>query len=90
MSLPKKLIGNTLQVTWVSSGQTPSPISAAIRDGSDTLVNSKTMTSSGNGHFFYDYVPTSVGFYVAETIATIGSNPYKNRVPFKVITGEVD
>ena len=91
MSIPKKVIGNTIQVTWVSSGQTPDPIIAAIYNGSDTLVNSAAMVDSGNGHFYHNYtLPNTTGFYVAETIATIGGNPYKNRITFQAVTGEVD
>lgn len=91
MKMPKHLIGDTIKVTWINSGQTPSPISAAIYNGSDTLVNSIAMTSSGNGFYYSHYtLPNTPGFYVAETLATIASNPYKNRIKFKATKGEVD
>ena len=91
MSIVKKLIGDTIQVTWVNSGQTPSPLTAAIYDGSDTIVDSASMVSSGNGHFYHLYtLPNTPGFYVAETLATLAGKPYKNRKTFKAVTGEVD
>ena len=91
MNLTKHLIGNTIQITWVNSGQTPSPITAGVYNGSDTLVDSGAMTSSGNGFYFRNYtLPNTAGYYVAETMATIGGNPYKNRIRFKAIKGETD
>jgi hypothetical protein len=87
----KKLIGDTLKVTWVNSGVTPTSIYAAIYNGSDTLVNSVAMTSSGNGHYFSVWtVVDTPGFYVAETLAQISGNPYKNRIRFKAVKGEAD
>lgn len=89
--IKKRLIGDTLQVTWVNSGFTPTSIHTAIYDGSETLVNSLTMTDSGNGHYFSLYtLPNSTGFYVAETVAIISGKPYKNRTKFKATTGEAD
>jgi len=89
--MKKFLIGNTLKVTWVNSGVTPSAISAAIYNGSDTLVNSVAMTSSGNGHYYSPYtLPNTPGYFVAETLATVSSNPYKDRMRFKAVTGEAD
>ena len=91
MQMFKGLIGDTIQVTWINSGTTPSPIIAAVYNGSDTLVDSGAMTSSGNGHYYRDYtLPNTVGMYVAQTIGTINSNPYKNRVRFKAVKGEAD
>ncbi len=92
MREPKKfLIGDTLKVSWINSGNTPTPIFAAIYNGSDTLVNSISMTDSGNGHYYsYWTLPNSIGYYVAETIATIGGQPFKRRAPFKAVKGEVD
>ena len=88
--LKKKMVGNTMKVTWVNSGVTPTAITTGIYNGSDTLVNSVAMTSSGNGHYFSLYTTTSVGMYVAETYATVNGNPYKDRMRFKVVTGESD
>jgi len=85
------LIGDTVRLTWVSSGAVPSAISSSVFDGSDTLINSASMSSSGNGHYFSDYtVPSSTGYYVAQTDATLDGLPYKNRTKFKVVKQEVD
>ena len=87
----EKLIGDTIKVTWVSSGDVPSPILALIYTSSETLVSSVSMTSSGNGHYYSNYtIPNTPGFYVAETLATLDSLPYKRRVAFKAVTQEVD
>ena len=40
---------------WISSGDTFSPIFVDIRDGDETLVHSATMSSSGSGHYYYNY-----------------------------------
>lgn len=89
--MQKKLIGDTVQVTWISSGQTASAIHCAVYNGSETLVDSATMSDSGNGHYYhYHTVPNSIGFYVAETVATIGGKPYRRRVKYKAVEGEVD
>ena len=89
--IPKRLIGDTLKVTWVHSGTTPTSIHAAIYDGSETLVNSMSMTSSGNGHYYSLYtLVDSLGYFVAETLATISGKPYKNRMKFKAVSGEAD
>lgn len=91
MALFKGLIGDTIEVSWVNSGVTPTDLYAAIYNGSETAVDSATMVSSGNGHYFYEHtIPNTPGFYVAETIATIGAKPYRNQVRFKAIKGEVD
>ena len=87
----KSLIGNTIKVTWINSGAIPSAISTAIYNGSDTLVNSISMTSSGNGHYYSVYTLVNTpGFFVAETRAVVSGNPYINRLSFKAVTGEAD
>lgn len=91
MSADSYLIGDTVKLTWVNSGVTPSAISGALYNGSDTLVSSAAMTSSGNGHYYLDItVPNSLGFYVAETLATVNSLPYKNRIKFRAVRDGVD
>ena len=91
MNLKKILIGDTLKVTWINSGITPSTILMMVRNSSDTLVSSAAMTSSGNGHYYGLYtLPNTTGYYVAETIATISTYPYKDRIKFKAVTGEAD
>lgn len=85
------LIGDTIKFTWVSSGVVPSSIYAAIFDGNESLVNSASMVSSGNGHFYSLYtVSDSAGFYVSEMKAIVNSKPYKKRVRFQAVLEEVD
>jgi len=89
--MKRHLIGDTIQVTMVNSGVTPSTINCAVYDGSETLVDSGSMTSSGNGHYYFDHtVINTPGFYVAQTLAMINSKPYKNRIRFQAILAEVD
>lgn len=88
--IKKYLVGDTIQITMVNSGVTPSAIMCAVYDSSETLVDSGSMTSSGNGHYYFDHTVTNTpGFYVAQTLATISSNPYKNRLRFQAVLGEV-
>jgi len=63
---------------------------AGVYNESDTLIDSGTMSSSGDGHYFRNFtIPNSAGFYVAETISTISGLPYKNRKRFQAVKGEV-
>ena len=85
------LVGDTLKVTWVSSGTSPSQANHAIYNGAEVLVNSETMTDSGDGHWYSNYtVPNSNQNMVAETVVWVNSYPYKKRTPFKVTRQEVD
>lgn len=87
------LCGDTIKVTWINSGVTPSDVRATIYNGSETAVDSATMVESGSGNgFFYHLhtVPNTPGFYVAETYATISGKPYKRRNTFKAIIGDSD
>ena len=89
--MKKHLIGDTVKVTWVSSDVTPSAIVCSVFNGSEVLVDSGTMTSSGNGHYYYLHtVPDTAGFYVAQTLATINGDPYKRRVKYQAQRQEVD
>lgn len=91
MTIKQTIIGDTIEVTWVDSGVTPSAIHATLFNGSEAQVNSVAMVSSGNGHYFgLMTLPDSAGYYVAETLATIDSFPYKRRVKVKATLGEVD
>ena len=91
MSIKTTLIGDTIEITWVDSGVTPSDIHASLWTGSETLVNSLTMTDSLNGHFFaLMTLPDDPGYYVAETLAVIQTFPYKRRVKVRAVLGEVD
>lgn len=89
--MKRALAGTTRKFTWVNSGLTVTTLSAAILDGSDTVVTSSSMTSSGGGHYYADLtLPSSEGFYVALFSATIGGKPYYNRIPFRTTFEEVD
>lgn len=89
--MDKYLSGNTQIFTWVSSGQSPSPITAAVLDISNTVISSGSMTSSGNGHYYRNVtMPTTEGFYIKETKATISGDVFRDREKFQVILCEVD
>jgi len=84
------LIGDTLQITWVSSGSTANPINYAVYNGSETLVDSASMTDSGNGHYYgLHTIPSSVGFYSVYTEATVSGKPYRRYTNYKAVKGEV-
>lgn len=83
--------GTTKEFYWVNSGVIPTSIVFNLLDGTDTLVESATMVSSGMGFFYYNHtVPSSAGFWVGQITAIIATKPYINRIPFKTILGEVD
>jgi len=90
VSIKQHLIGDTIQVTMINSGVSPSAVQANVYDETETLVGSGAMVSSGNGHYYYDFtIPDTASFYVAETLATINGKPYKNRKRFQAIKSEV-
>lgn len=83
--------GNTIRFTFVSSGDTASPISSALYDGSETLVSSVAATSSGNGFYYAPMVaPSSYPWYVNQWIAVINANTYVSRQLVRVHKLEVD
>lgn len=84
------LTQDTFKQFWISSGTTPSLISAAVLDGNETIISSGTGVSSGNGHFYRATSVSSPGWYVSEWKATISGNPYRRRFRFKAILNEVD
>lgn len=91
MSVKDFLCGNTIKVKWVDSGVTPSTLVAAIYTGSETIVDSGAMTSSGNGFYYYLHtVPNTPGFYTAETLATISGKPFKNREQYQAVLKDVN
>lgn len=90
MSLIKKIPkGDTVQITWTDSSITAADSADySIYSGSETIVNTGTLTSSGSGHYYANFtIPNSYsyGFYVAETLVTVGGYPYKRRVNFKIM-----
>lgn len=87
------LIGDTMTVTWINSGVTPSSIRYSVFDGAnpESSVDSATMQNSGNGHYYaWHTVPDTPGLYVVETLAQVGGNPFKRRIPYRAVLGEVD
>jgi hypothetical protein len=88
--LTRVQIGDTFKQYWISSGTSPSVISAAIISGSETVISSGTGVSSGNGHFFRTTSINSPGYYISEWKATISGSPYKRRTRFKAVLNEVD
>ena len=83
--------GNTIRFTWVSSGDTASPISCALYDGSETLISSVAATSSGNGLYYAPMrVPTSMPWYRNEWIAVVNANTYVGAQLVRVHRLEVD
>ena len=89
MSYRKVLIGNTIKFTWINSGVTMNPI-VGVYTGSGTLIDSGAMTSSGNGHYYYDHTVNSGGYYNMVAIGSAAGNPYKRNLKIKGITGGVD
>ena len=87
----EKLAGTTLFVTFVNTGATASPISSALLDKSETLVNCVAATSSGNGLYYATHLlPGSAQWLVNQWYATIAPNTYRERQFVKVIGMEVD
>jgi hypothetical protein len=83
--------GTTKEFTWISSGVVPVDLHISIYDGSETLVTSQTLVSSGNGHYYANVtVPSSVGFYNTKFSWTYGGNPYIESLRFKTMFWEVD
>jgi hypothetical protein len=91
MSTQDFLCGDTIKIRWVNSGTSPSSIYAAAYTGSETLVDSAAMVDSGNGHYYHLHtIPSTPGYYVAETLATIAGKPYKNRTPYRAVLKDVN
>lgn len=88
--MKRVLVGDTFKQTWISSGTTPSVISAGIRDGEEAVVSSGSGVSSGNGHFYRTTLVSTPGYYVAEWKATISGSPYIRRLRFRAVLSEVD
>lgn len=85
--------GTTKILTWTSSGITPTTLYAALYTGSDTLVNSITMIESGSGlgtYYAPITMPTSLGQYYTEMVATIAGYPYIVRDFVTVIKDDSD
>ncbi len=90
MALKRIQVGDTFKAFWISSGTTPSVITASIITGSETVISSGSGVSSGNGHFYRTFSVNTPGYYVSQWTATIAGSPYKRKTRFKAILGEVD
>lgn len=86
------MIGDTVKMTLVHSGTTVGSATAALFNGSGTLVSCGAMTASGNGHFYkYMTLPTSPGYYAAEMRAVDSAAlPFIRRVTIQAAKMEVD
>ena len=85
------IVGDTVKITWINSGVAPDTIKYAVYDGAETLINSGSMVSSGNGHYFaFSTLPSSAGFYTTETTAEIGGFPFIRRKKIRAIIEDVD
>lgn len=83
-------VNDAFKIKWINSGVTPTTIQARLYDVNETVVHSADMISSGNGHYYsITYVQTP-GFYVAETYAIAGGNPYTRRSFVEAIVLEGD
>lgn len=87
----EKLAGTTLKATFVNSGAVASPISSALLDWNDVVVNSVVAVSSLNGAYYaLHLLPNSAGWYVNEWKATIAANSYTERQMVRVRKVETD
>ena len=94
MSIQKFVVGDSVKFTWVNSGTVAADLHHEVYDGDETLVESASMTSSGDGHYYSFFtIPDSdgaQGFYNVKLKGTIAGNQFVRRHVFKAITGEVD
>lgn len=85
------LIGDTRKIRWVSSGAVATSIYFSVYNGAETLVDSATMTSSGNGFYYGMHtVPNTPGYYVVQTTAVVGGYTFKNRQRYRAVLEDVD
>lgn len=92
MSMTQVQVGDTLKFRWVNSSVIVASVGAiwhAIYDSAETLVNSVTMTSSGNGLYYALARVNTPGNYVSHWEATIGGLPYVRREKFRAVRTEV-
>ncbi len=87
-------IGTTKKFTWVASSTTVTTGYSAIRDGLEAIINTVSLTDSGNGHWFslHSFLATTyaIGYHTQTFHMTIGGNPYNNPQRIKLIMTEVD
>ena len=91
MSTKDFLCGDTIKIRWINSGVTPTTLIAATYTGSETIIDSAAMVGSGDGHYYHLHtVPSTPGYYVAQTLATISGKPYKNRTAYRAVLKDVN
>lgn len=89
--IKKILPGDTFEYQWISSGTLPSSASYEVFNNLEVVVNTGTLISSGNGHYYEKYtVPSSEGYYVFKSTITISAKQYIRSRRFEVIELEVD
>lgn len=85
------IAGDTIRLTWVSSGASPSPIVSTLFSGSETLVSSVAGVSSGNGHFYAHHnLPNTAAWYANKWFAFVSPDTYVKYQYVKAIKPEVD
>lgn len=89
MSYKKVLIGDTIKFTWINSGVTMNP-RMTVFTGSETVVNTGTLTDSGAGHYYYNYTVDAAGYYNMVAVGSAAGKPYKRNLKIKGVTGGVD
>ena len=90
MSILRTPKGNTVAVTWASSGAGPTNVYVSLYDVAGSLVSSATMVSSDADHYYFNLtLPNTADYYTVKTVATIGGKPYINWYKVKTLTVEV-
>lgn len=87
------IAGSTFMPTWFSDGVTPTTIASAIRNSSESLVNSVAAVASGGGHYYaLNPIPSSYGntWFVNEWIAVINANTFVSRQFVRAVLPETD
>ena len=84
------VVGGTVKVTLVNSGVTPSGICSALFNRSETLVDSVTATSSGNGFYYALHTPNTPGIYVNKWFSAIGANTYVTPQYLRALAYQAD
>lgn len=85
------IVGTTKQFTWINSGTVGATIAVSIWTGSETMVSSSAMVSSGPGHYYtFSTLPEEPGFYKALFDASVIGYPFKHVIQFRTVLGDVD
>lgn len=88
--IKQRIIGDTIRLTWVSSGAVADQIGVTAYDSDESMVGSMSMSSSGNGHYYADYtLDNTPGYNVFQTTAWVSSYPYINRTKINKVLEEV-